>query len=64
MVTLAFSFTQSNSPVIPEWVNVESPMTATAGKRPPSAAPFAIVMEAPMSTHELIALKGAFAPSV
>ena len=27
MVTLAFSFTQSNSPVIPEWVNVESLMT-------------------------------------
>ena len=30
MVTLAFSLTQSKSPVIPECVKVESPMTATA----------------------------------
>lgn len=42
MVTSAFSLTQSSSPVMPEWVKVESPMTATAGCRPASEAPFAI----------------------
>ena len=64
MVTLEFSFTQSSNPVMPEWVKVESPMTATAGCTPASEAPFAIVMEAPMSTQELMALKGALAPKV
>ena len=58
------SLTQSSSPVMPEWVKVESPMTATAGCRPASEAPFAMVMEAPLSTQELMALNGALAPSV
>ena len=35
---------------------LKSCLLYTSGKRPPSAAPFAIVMEAPMSTHELICL--------
>ena len=46
-----------------EWVKVESPITATAGWTPASEAPFAIVMEAPMSTQESMALKGALAPN-
>ena len=53
-----------NRPVMPEWVKVESPITATAGWTPASEAPFAIVMEAPMSTQESMALKGALAPKV
>jgi len=39
-------------------VNVESPITDTAGYNPASAAPFAMVIEAPMSTQELIAWNG------
>ena len=46
----------SRSPVIPECVNVESPMTATGYGSPASAAPFAIVMDAPMSTQDVMAL--------
>ena len=49
---------------MPECVNVESPMTATDGWMPASAAPFAIVTEAPMSTQDEIAWKGGNAPSV
>ena len=64
IVTFAFSLTQSSNPVIPECVNVESPITAIAGNNPPSAAPLAIVMDAPISTHECIALKGGNAPNV
>ena len=63
-VILVFSLTASSKPVIPEWVKVESPITETEGNRPPSAAPFAIVIEAPMSRQESIALKGGSAPSV
>ena len=63
-VILEFSFTASNSPVIPEWVNVESPITDTAGKSPASEAPLAMVMEAPISTQELMASKGGKAPKV
>ena len=64
MVTGVFSETQSSKPVIPEWVNVESPINATACFMPASAAPFAMVMEAPMSTHELIEFKGGKADKV
>ena len=59
-----FSFTASSSPVIPLWVKVESPIIATEGTSPASAAPLAIVMDAPMSTQALIPLKGGNAPSV
>ena len=48
------SITASNNPVIPECVKVESPITATAGTKPASAAPFAIVIEAPISTQLFI----------
>ncbi len=64
MVTVEFLFTASSNPVIPEWVKVESPITATLGVNPASAAPTAMVTEAPISTHELIALNGGKAPSV
>ena len=63
-VMLVFSFTASRRPVIPEWVKVESPITATEGNKPPSAAPFAMVIEAPMSRQESIALNGGSAPRV
>ena len=49
---------------MPEWVKVESPITATAGRRPASAAPLAIEIEAPMSTQVLMALNGGMAPRV
>jgi hypothetical protein len=52
------SFTASSKPVMPECVNVESPITHTAGNKPASAAPFAMVMDAPMSTQELMVLNG------
>ena len=64
MVTAEFLFTASSSPVIPEWEKVESPITATLGINPASAAPTAIVTDAPISTQELIALNGGRAPSV
>ena len=66
MTTVMFdlSFTASNRPVIPLCVKVESPMMATAGNKPASAAPFAIVMLAPMSTQLLSALNGGNAPNV
>ena len=51
-----FSQMASSSPVIPECVKVESPMTATGCFIPASAAPLARVMEAPMSTQEVMAL--------
>ena len=47
-----FSFTASSKPVIPECVKVESPIIATAGNNPASEAPLAMVIDAPMSTHE------------
>src|SRR5690606_9395259 len=47
-------FTVSSNPVMPEWAEVLSPMTAMAGTRPASAAHFGMVMEAPIYTHELI----------
>ena len=59
-----FSLTASNKPVIPEWVKVESPITATVGNNPASQAPLAIVIEAPMSTQELMDWKGGSAPKV
>jgi hypothetical protein len=59
-----FSLTASSNPVIPEWVNVESPITATDGLNPASDAPLAIVIDAPISTHELMASKGGKAPNV
>ncbi len=58
------SFTASSSPVMPEWVKVESPMTAMAGRSPASAAPLAIVIDAPMSTTVSMAWNGASHPSV
>ena len=66
MITVMFdlSFTASSNPVIPEWVNVESPITAIDGNNPASAAPFAIVIEAPISTQLDRALNGGSAPSV
>ena len=66
MTTVMFvpSFTASSSPVIPEWVKVESPMTARAGCCPASAAPLAIVIEAPMSTQVSMAWNGESHPSV
>ena len=63
-VMLLLSLTASSSPVMPLWVKVESPITATEGKSPASAAPFAMVMDAPMSTQLASALKGGSAPSV
>ena len=63
-VMLAFSLMASSSPVMPLWVKVESPMIATAGHCPASAAPFAIVMLAPMSTHEWMAWNGGRNPRV
>ncbi len=50
------SFTASRSPVMPEWVKVESPITQRAGRSPASAAPLAMVMEAPISTQLLMVL--------
>lgn len=60
----ALSFTASNRPVIPEWVKVESPMIAIAGNCPASAAPFAMVIEAPISTQLFKARNGGNAPKV
>jgi len=45
-------------------VNVESPITAIEGRTPASAAPFAIVIDAPISTQELIEFHGGRAPKV
>ena len=64
MVMGLFSFTASSRPVMPEWVKVESPMTAMEGCCPASAAPLAIVIEAPMSTQVSMAWNGASQPSV
>lgn len=58
------SLTASSSPVMPEWVKVESPITDTAGRKPASAAPLAIVIEAPISTQVFMALNGSSAPRV
>ena len=44
-------FTASRRPVMPLWVNVESPITAIEGHAPASAAPTAMVREAPISTQ-------------
>lgn len=63
-VMAALAFTASSRPVMPEWVKVESPMTATAGCCPASAAPLAIVIEAPMSSTVSMAWNGASQPSV
>ena len=63
-VMAAWSLTASSRPVIPECVKVESPITAMAGRWPASAAPLAIVIEAPMSTQESMARNGGSAPSV
>ena len=63
-VMSARSFTASSRPVMPEWVKVESPITATEGCWPASAAPLAMVIEAPMSTHVSMACSGASHPSV
>ena len=63
-VMLLRSFTASSSPVMPEWVKVESPMTAIDGYTPASAAPLAIVIEAPISTQVSMAWNGASQPSV
>ena len=49
---------------MPEWVKVESPMIDTAGRWPASAAPLAMVIEAPMSTQVSMALNGASQPRV
>ena len=66
IITVIFdlSLTASSSPVIPECVNVESPMTAIEGNNPASAAPLAIVMDAPISTQLDSALNGGSAPRV
>ena len=58
------SLTASSRPVMPECVKVESPMMATDGKSPASAAPLAMVMDAPMSTQLARALNGGRAPRV
>ena len=63
-VMAALSLTASRRLVMPECVKVESPMTAMAGCTPASAAPFAMVMEAPMSTQESMARNGGSAPRV
>jgi hypothetical protein len=52
IVTDDFFITASSSPVIPECVKVESPMTAMDGFKPASAAPIAMVTDAPISTQE------------
>ena len=49
---------------MPEWVKVESPMTAMVGCCPACAAPMAMVIEAPMSTQVSMAWNGASQPSV
>ena len=49
---------------MPEWVKVESPITAIEGCCPASAAPLAMVIEAPMSTQVSMAWNGASHPSV
>ena len=59
-----WSNAQTGKPVMPLWVNVESPMTATAGHWPASAAPLAMPIEAPRSTQEWMALNGGRKPSV
>lgn len=58
IVTLAPALAQSRRPVIPLWVKVESPITATAGHTPELAAPSAIVTEAPISTQVWKELNG------
>src|ERR1035437_10491493 len=64
IVTREFLTTASSNPVIPECVKVESPITAIDGNNPASDAPIAMVTEAPISTHELIALYGGSAARV
>ena len=39
-----WAITASKSPVIPEWQNVESPITATEGNNPASTAPLAMTI--------------------
>jgi hypothetical protein len=51
----ASAATASISGAMPEWVKVLSPITATAGENPASAAPRAMPIEAPMHTHDSIA---------
>ena len=63
-VMLAFSLMASSRPVIPLWVKVESPITATAGQTPELAAPMDIVTEAPISTQVWNAWNGASQPRV
>ena len=46
---------------MPECVNVESPMQATAGVSPASEAPMAMVIDAPMSTVLFIDSSGGIA---
>ena len=47
--------TASSSGVSPECRKVLSPITATAGRKPASAAPLAMPIEAPMHTHDSMA---------
>ena len=58
------ALTASSSPGIPECVKVLSPIIAIAGNSPASAAPLAIVIEAPISTVLSRAWYGGNAPRV
>ena len=58
-----------NSPVMPEWKKVESPMTATGFSFRPAisltlAIPWAALMLAPMQMQVCMALMGGSAPRV
>ena len=55
-VMSVFAVAALRSGVMPEWANVESPMTETAGWRPTSEAPRAMPMLAPMQTQLWMAL--------
>ena len=59
-----FEATASTSPVSPEWRKVESPMVQMTGWAPACAAPWAMAIDAPMSTQEWTARKGGSTPSV
>jgi len=63
-VMSVFAAAASSSGVMPECRNVLSPMTASTGRKPASAAPLAIPIDAPMQTHDSMAEYGGRAPSV
>ena len=56
--------TASINGVTPEWRKVLSPITATTGRHPASAAPLAMPMEAPMQTQDSPNEKGGRTPRV